>query len=237
MKKSIGPLLFIGIPLMLNGCYKEEELVQPTGKIQYSITKSYADNIEYRSNYYYNKQEELVKIENVLPNNENTFWLYEYDRNGLLTKKTLREVTGKEDWSKYEYDENGQRIKEYTSAGAVNTYSYDEYDRLSKIHYNLNYTSEDVFYLYDSMDLDKIKYEKKFDGNGLVYNLEYKYDQTGLVVEKDLIDGNFIIYNTGPWEQFEYNADGQKTRYIKYNRELFNQDRYLVEEKVDYYYK
>ncbi len=238
MKSVITILVIASFSLILNSCYKEEELIQPAGKIQYSVTKDYEFDIEFRSNCYYNKKEQLVKIENVLPNSENTFFLYEYDKDGHLTKETLLEPNGRETWSKYEYNEAGQRVKEYTSNGAENTYNYDELGRLSNIHYNLNYTLEDVYYLYDSTYSDRVKYEKKFEGESLMYyNLEYKYNQDGLLIEKDFIDGDYFRYNDGPWEQYEYNANGQKTRYIEYNREWNSQDQYLVIQKVDYYYK
>ena len=139
---------------------------------------------------------------------------YEYDDNGLLTKKTTTNVMYGEAENIYEYDENGLVIRETERSeyakyrdGLVFTFDYkfDNKGRVARmtIHSNVNDGITICDYTYD--DNDRIISKTETDGKGSYSaTTEYEYDENGNVIashckfdDGDTLDMTYTYEKTG----------------------------------------
>ena len=187
------------------------------------------------------------------------FYTYEYDRNGYLTKKTERHSdTSVSYWLEYENDAKGNKVKETRcdekGAGIYRLFEYDENGNMIREteykkdgtqgaqwlnEYDVNgnmIKSSTVFssgrlYSVDEYEYDdygnEIRYILK-DGSGTVssaYSYEYELREDGRPVVKTSYDSNHVIYRIRKYDYDEngllttetvYDIDGQLIGHIEY---------------------
>lgn len=217
--KSIICCLFF-IVIYLSGCWdkKEEILIEPAGRLNYTIE---IDKVNYlwKWNYYkYNSDTLLVKIIIKDEVKELGERIFEYNENDQVTTETLSGPYLGYMVTYYLYNENGKLIE---SIHPSYKYFYDSLDRLIEkriVKSNLLFKYE-----YDSLLTDRVKYEKYYEesneGLNLVYSAEYKYDEMDNLYEKYL-ESESWMYGSGILESLEYNSKNQLEKRSIYNRKI-----------------
>ena len=160
---------------------------------------------------------------------------YEYDDNGLLTRKTSTNVMYGVATNTYEYDENGLVTREVERSeyakyrdGLIFTFDYkfDNKDRVARmtIHSNVNDGITICDYTYD--DNDRIISKTETDGKGsYTASTDYEYDENGNVISSHCkfddgktLDMSYTYEKTGTRK---YDADhmpvAEKYRHFREN--------------------
>jgi len=166
-----------------------EEIESDSNGIKTKKT-SYSANGSIRSVSEYDLNGDVIKSTEYYPDGKirsQNEYEYEYDSNGNIVKETVLDSYTIE----YEYDSSGNKIKEtqYLSIG------------------KLNYTKE-----YDSNG-NMVKYTfYRSDGSELDYQV-YEYDQNENMVEyKDYNSNGFVLFHYA----YEYHQNGNMAKYIDY---------------------
>ena len=164
--------------------------------------------------YYYDKKSRLVKeytVNNAVGAVETGKGTsYDYDADDELTKITYADDSSDENYVKYSYDANGNRISVNTANGANTTrYEYDKYDRVIKMTDPMGYTENYTYDIVGNMLTKKdrngniISYDydaanrltKEYSGSTI--RAEYTYDMAGnRVIEKNPYSTVKTIYNS-----------------------------------------
>ena len=217
MKRYLS--LFALLSLSLIGCHKNEEvLTQPIDSIRYTTTTNqYYTRYSY---YYYNQDKRLIRIVHKNNGQEIGQTTFAYDKNGRLAEK-IEDIGWRYDYI-FKYDDEGRLIARYGDEEQFKII-YDSIGRVKKKQilvgdYNV---TDEILYRYDSIDVRKVKEEMTTNAysNEVYYHLVYYYNDEGQLYEKYLMDG-VSWFAPGPWEEFEYNPNGQLSRKIKYERNV-----------------
>ena len=243
-KGNTGRLLFCFLFLLLicAGCKndKEKELGEIENKggsaelrTQYSkddIVKKYTIEVyteqRIREEKYFDEE-----------GNRNGYAVFEYDDKKLLIKCSVYDEKGKMTYSseyKYEYDENGNVVTEYSNNGDIehiNRYKYDDQNRkiykaedvAKGIHQEVFYTTS---YLYD--EEGRLSREEIFATGKPYAYIDYEYDDLMLVKEDKYRVGD---NNDSYWEghEYEYDEKGRVVKCIDYDK-LHNCTGYTIYE-------
>ena len=169
--------------------------------------------------------------------NRNGYAVFEYDDKNLLIKCSVYDEKGKMTYSseyKYEYDENGNVMAEYSNAGdieRINRYKYDDKNRKiykaeavgEGIYQEVFYTTS---YFYD--EEGRLCREEIFATGSPYAYIVYEYDGLMLVKEdKYRVGDNKDSY----WEghEYEYDEKGRAVKCIDYDK-LHNSTGYIIYE-------
>jgi hypothetical protein len=209
MNKTIFISIFFLIFFSCNNDKTDPEFSEPAGKIKLETVIS--SNPYLYKYYYYDKNENLVKIENV-QNDIVTYKIeFKYNSNNLLKSQVQYLYQKYDGYIEYFYDEDNKLIRKT----GPSTYTLLEYDENNNCIKETKYRNEDNSiieqYLYEHNSNGEKFYEtyKYFvmDGSIFVdYKLEYIY-QNDLLVEKKVIES--LTYEKGTFESLKYNNNNQ----------------------------
>ncbi len=141
------------------------------------------------------------------------------DSQDRVTKEYIMDGNGRRACLKYEYDANGNVIKEITEFDNYKTIALFEYDsednwiwyREEKYNNNLMYGSQSSQTFYDSQGRKTKDIETYTNGNEThADTIDYVYDSSGNLIKKE------ITFDTGHKQIYcnSYNADGKITNTI-----------------------
>ncbi len=158
---------------------------------------------------------------------------YTYD---IMCRIASKSASGRKLIS-YEYDKNGNKIKEIDVTGKITQFEYNELDLLENVLYNGNsiaeydyYNNGLVRYLKNGSLEQSYSYDEDLNLTGLkiLHNRElivdsnYSYDRNGNRVDKNELNGNFTRY--------VYNENKQLSKVIKSQREFLENKEVYREE-------
>ena len=247
---------------------KLSEIIDQTGEKDYFIydiegrirqhTDRRGNEVQYSYNLYDSLTEKLERKSGLRENYEyypdgsikaaiaeGMYYSYSYYNSGKLKEKS---ASGKRLLS-YEYDLNGNKIKQTDVTGKTTEYIYDELDLLQEIHdggkcitafkYNDDGTIKEAvsangmknLYGYDT-DKNLISLNINFNGENLAQN-RYTYDHNGNRIEKQQLQGTTY---------YTYDSINQLTnvKYPDYEEQLFydkagNRSKRIVNDVTEHY--
>ncbi len=188
---------------------------------KYSITRLYYDgagNLHkiidpegYLTRHYYNKQNRLEVIEQVISSDESYLTKVDYDKAGNIKSitKGLHDIND-ENYSKvsYQYDELNRLITFIDEGGNETEYSYDNNNNLIQ---TLDRNEVVTTYTYDGLNRLVHQYNSK-DGSKTAVNIAYdKLGNTAIIMDES--GRRDLAYdNLGRLKEINYN-DGVRTSY------------------------
>jgi hypothetical protein len=239
--------LFFLLPIIIvTSCYKEDELLEISGKVKeatyyHEVTKTLS-----RRTYHYTSFGEVAREQRFYPDGEDAGEITYYcnDKNQLV--EVVSTVHGYRYEEQHTYDKDGRLINTVGSGKATSCdYIYDIFDNLSEkrayhfVEQEKKYLTTQMFH-YDDEDLNRVIEESLWrTGNGelasakLEEKLEYIYDTNNNLIQKKLVDGRDHFYR-GTKEFYNYDNQGRLYKKVVYNLDVTIP--YGVEGTFTYYY-
>ena len=147
----------------------------------------YKGDILHTNKYYYDSKSQLTKKENVSSDNSiNGTWTYEYDENGNKIKETKKSGTMGNSVTIFKYL-GKQLIEEETTTESIGkeeriTYKYNDKGLLIEKKSKQFYFNTTITLTYSYNDSDKLVQLDEKSSNGVSSKTTYQYNDKGLLV-------------------------------------------------------
>jgi hypothetical protein len=205
------------IILFISSCSKNnlEINTEPEDSIKSAVrhTYNYSSHItritDTYLSYLYNEKKQLIEITEKGAADDYYITSINYNNKGYKISQVITQSSGAFLSSlSFIYDEMGKLIKEIENP-EYRLYSYDSLCRLHQITTYNYYTTgveSTTLFEYSSLIPNRVEYENFYDSDSILrYELEYRYNNKGLLIEKNSIDGDY----GGMFNEYAYNAKNQ----------------------------